>query len=426
MKKWIAFLLAALMLLSLTACGGTNPAADTTPEAEAVEAAPEAAPAEEAAEPEAEIETEPEPEPEAEEEVRAVTVTDMSGDEVTITGEVESIVNLWPAGTSSFFVMGAGDLITAMAVNNAGIINSWCKVFYPAAADIPAMGGTTPAVEELLNLDPDLVIVHPMTVSDGYAQQVRDAGIPAININFSTYDTMITSYTMLGEALGGEYQEKLDTWCEMIAEKQAATEAITADLGDDDRPVVYYIAGQADSLTTTMGANSICADWTRLAGGVYATTLMDEPNTTEVTAEELFAIDPDVIIVGGTYQHQLVEELQSTDGWKDLSAVVNGRVYTNPYGAFAWDRFGLESYFQMDYALMCIQPELAEENGIDRASLTQEVIDFYEMMNGTLLTEEQVGYMIDGLEPDGSMNDPAGSASGEASGSASGEVKAAA
>ena len=415
MKKWIAFLLAALMLLSLTACGGTNPAADTAPEAEAVEAAPEAAPAEEAAEPEAEIETEPEPESEAEEEVRSVTVTDMSGDEVTITGEVESIVNLWPAGTSSFFVMGAGDLITAMAVNNAGIINSWCKVFYPAAADIPAMGGTTPAVEELLNLDPDLVIVHPMTVSDGYAQQVRDAGIPAININFSTYDTMITSYTMLGEALGGEYQEKLDTWCEMIAEKQAATEAITADLGDDDRPVVYYIAGQADSLTTTMGANSICADWTRLAGGVYATTLMDEPNTTEVTAEEIFAIDPDVIIVGGTYQHQLVEELQSTEGWKDLSAVVNGRVYTNPYGAFAWDRFGLESYFQMDYALMCIQPELAEENGIDRASLTQEVIDFYEMMNDTLLTEEQVGYMIDGLEPDGSMNEPAGGASGEAS-----------
>ena len=34
---------------------------------------------------------------------------------------------------------------------------------------------------------------------------------------------------------------------------------------------------------------------------------------------------------------------------------------------------------------------------------------------GTVLTEEQVGYMIDGMEPDGSMNEPAGSASGEAS-----------
>lgn len=414
MKKWIAFLLAALMLLSLAACGSAATDTQTAEEPAAEQPEAEAEP-EEAAEPEAEPETLE----------RVVTVTDMSGDEVTITGEVESIVNLWPAGTSSFFVMGAGDLITAMAVNNAGIINSWCKVFYPTAGDIPALGGTTPSIEELIALDPDLVIVHPMTVSDGYAQQVRDAGIPAININFSTYDTMITSYTMLGEALGGEYQEKLDAWCDMIAEKEAATEAITADLSDDDKPVVYYIAGQSDSLTTTMGSNSICADWTRLAGGIYATTLMDEPTTTEVTAEEIFAIDPDIIIVGGTYQHQLVEELQTTEGWKDLSAVVNGRVYTNPYGAFAWERFGLESYFQMDYALMCIQPELAEENGIDRAALTQEVIDFYEMMNGTVMTEEQVGYMIDGLEPDGTANDPAGSASGEASGAASGEAQAA-
>ena len=54
---------------------------------------------------------------------RTVTVTDMSGDEVTIKGEVKKIVNLWPAGTSSFFVMGAGDLLTGLSVNNPGTIN---------------------------------------------------------------------------------------------------------------------------------------------------------------------------------------------------------------------------------------------------------------------------------------------------------------
>ena len=114
----------------------------------------------------------------------------------------------------------------------------------------------------------------------------------------------------------------------------------------------------------------------------------------------------------------LVEDYKATDGWKELSAVKNGRVYTNPYGAFAWDRFGLESYFQMDYALLCIQPELAAENGIDRVSITQEVMDFYKMMNGTELTEEQVGYMIDGLEPDGTEVDPdaAGAGMGQGGG----------
>ena len=416
MKKALALVLALLMVLALTACGDNGAAQETLDEISAVlddinenlDETEETAAAESAE--------------------RTVTVTDMSGDEVTITGEVESIVNLWPAGTSSFFVMGAGDLVSALAVNANGVINSWAQYFYPDAVNIPAMGGTTPSIEELLAMDPDLVIVHPMTVSDGYAQQIRDAGIPAININFSNYDDMITSYTMIGEILGGEYQQRLNEWCDMVAEKQAEVEALTADIADEDRPVVYYIAGQSDDLLTTMGSNSICAEWTRLAGGVYATTLMDDPTTTSVTAEEIFAIDPDVIIIGGTYQHIIYDELQNTEGWQDLSAVKNGRVYTNPYGAFAWDRFGLESYFQMDYALMCIQPEIAEQNGITRDSMIAEVIDFYSMMNGTELTEELAGYMLDGLQPDGTVEvteaDAATSASSTASGEASGEAAA--
>lgn len=353
----------------------------------------------------------------------SVTVTDMSGDEVTIEGNVEKIVNLWPAGTSSFFVMGAGELVCALAVNNPGTINSWSEMFYPQAGEIASMGGTTPSIEELLNMEPDLVIVHPSTVKDGFAQQIRDAGIPAININFSNYDDMMTSYSMLGTVLGGVYQERLENWCSMVAEKQEEVKAITENLTDEEKPVVYYIAGQSDSLTTTMGMNSICADWTALAGGTYAMSLMDDPNATEVTAEEIFAIDPDVIIVGGTYQHKLVEELKNTDGWKDLSAVVNNRVYTNPYGAFSWDRFGLESYFQMDYALMCIQPELAENSGITRDSMIREVIDFYVMMNGTELTEEQAGNMLDGLEPDGTEVDPdaAGAGMGQGQGQGQGQ-----
>lgn len=377
-KKLLAFLLALTMALPLSACAAstTESTSDSSTTAST----------------------------EAESGTR--TVTDMSGDEVTIEGEVNSVINLWPAGTASFFVMGAGDLLDGLAVNNAGTVNSWSKLFYPEAGDIPALGGTTPTVEEIVALDPDLVIIHPMTVSDGYAQQIRDAGIPAININFSDYDSMIQSYTMMGEALGGVYKQRLENWVSMVQEKMAATEKITKDVKDDDKPVVFYIAGQSDSLTTTMGSNSICKDWTELAGGTYLTDLLDEPNTTEVTAEQLLAIDPDVIIVGGTYQHKLVEELQSTDGYKDLKAVKEGKVYTNPYGSFGWERFNLESYLELDYALLCIQPDLAKANNISRDSIIKEVISFYKDMNGTELTEEQANNMYDGLEPDGTEIDP--------------------
>lgn len=118
---------------------------------------------------------------------RSVTVTDMSGDSVTIEGEVKSIINLWPAGTSSFFVMGAGDLVKGLAVNSTGTMSAWTQYFYPESVNIPALGGTTPSVEELINLEPDLVIIHPSTAKDGFAEQIAR---PAYPPSISTSATM--------------------------------------------------------------------------------------------------------------------------------------------------------------------------------------------------------------------------------------------
>ena len=381
-KKLLMLLLVLALALALAACGG---AAEEAAEEPAEEAAEEAA---------AEVPEGP------------ITVTDMSGDEVTVELPVESIVNLWPAGTSSFFVMGAGDLISGLAINSPATMNTWTQLFYPGCVDIPEMGGTTPAVEELANLAPDLVIVHPSSAKDGYPQQVREIGIPAININFKNYDTMTQAYTLLGEILGGEYKEKLTAWCDEIAAKQARNQELLSGVADEDKPVVYYIAGQEDSLTLTMGQGTIIQDWVETCGGRFASAEINLEGQ-EVTAEQIFELNPDVIIVGGTSQHLLMKELQETDGWKDLNAVKNGRVYNNPYGCFNWDRFGLESCLQLDYALMCIQPEIAAEAGIDRDFMVQDVIDFYARNNGTELTKEQAGFMLDGLGPDGTAEIPA-------------------
>ena len=334
-----------------------------------------------------------------------VTVTDMSGDNVTITGEVKKIVNLWPAGTSSFFVMGAGDLIVGLAINSPGTMNSWTQLFYPDCVNIPALGGTSPSIEDLINLHPDLVIIHPTTAAAGFAQQIRDVGIPAININFSDYETMIQAYTVLGEVLGGEYQERLSTWCSAVETKLAKVRNLTDGIAEADRPVVYYIAGQTDSLITTMTANSIISDWVESAGGVYAASVMGLTGG-KVTPEAVFDRNPDVIICGGVYQHVEKHAVETTAGWKDLKAVTTGRVYTNPYACFNWDRFGLESQLQINYALMCIQPEIATANGITRESMINEIIDFYKTYTDYDLTRTQAEHMLDGLRPDGTAEYP--------------------
>ena len=378
MKKLAAILMAGALTFALAGCGAKTEPAQTDPEP--------------AADPTTAVEPAPEP--------RVVTVTDALGETVTVTGDVERVVNLWPACTSSFYVMGAGDLLVGIPF--AGGVNSWVKLLYPNAENLNALGTATPAVEELIKIDPDLVIVPGSGQMKDFASQVRAAGIPTMGILFSNYPTMISAYTQLGEVLGGEYQERLATWCDMVQKREAEIQKITANIPDEERPVVYYMAGVSDSLTNTVGANMIAADWTKLGGGVYASTLMAEPNATDVTAEEIFKIDPDVIIIGGSYQHILYEKVMTTEGWKELKAVKNGHVYTNPFGAFNWDRFGLESYLQMGYAFMCIQPELAEANGFTYDALVDETIEFYKTMNGIEFTRAQIENMIAGLEPDGS------------------------
>lgn len=401
-KKLIALLLAGAMVLNLAACGTKEPEKTEMPaETQAQSGTTETAEPETAATTTATAAETPADTGEG----GTVTVTDMSGDEVTVEGKVEKIINLWPSVTSSFFVMGAGDLLVGVGVNSPSIMNRWTQFFYPECVNIMSMGGTEPSVEELVTQNPDLVITHPSSASSGLAQQIRDTGIPAVNINYNDYETMAEAYTILGQILGGEYQEKLNQWCTDVQGKLEEHRNLTAGLSDDEKPVVYYIAGQSEELLTTMGAGSIMQTWIEVNGGIFASDVLNLEGQ-EVTAEEIFSLNPDVIIVGGVYQHVLIDQLKNTDGWKELNAVKNNRVYNNPYGCFNWERFGLESLMQIDYALLCIQPEIAAENGITRESMVQEVQDFYQYYNGTELTDEEAGYMLDGMQPDGTAEVP--------------------
>ena len=372
LKKWFALLLAFAMIFALAACNANKKPDEGQKEDESQEVP----------------------------EDREVTVTDMSGDEVTIKGKVEKIINLWPGGTTSFFVMGAGDLISALSTNNPATMTSWAKLFYPGCVDIPALGGISPAVEELVNLEPDLVIIHPKSVSDGLAAQIRDVGIPAVNLSFSNYDQMAQAYSALAKILGGEYETKLNKWCEDVVAKADNLKKLTADA---EKPVVFYITGHEESVTKTMPANSIVAEWVQAAGGTYMMSLADTPNTEDITEEEVFKLNPDIIIVGGLSQHAVYDTIMSKDGWKDLDAVKNGKVFTNPYGCYNWERFGLESLMQFDYALLRIHPEIAEKEGITEDTIKQNIIEFYKYYNGTELTAEQADNMFNGLSPAGEV-----------------------
>ena len=353
MKKLLALLLAVCMIAAFAACG--QPA-------------------------------EPDPQQPDDTQNDSVTVTDMSGAEVTIPLPVESVVNGWPASNSVMLLIGAGPLLTGTM--QATIDNEWSQLIYPEIVDVQVIDTN---VEEILAAEPDLYI----SSNSDLAAQVREAGVPAVNLMFSDYDTMKESFTTLGKILGGEYQEKLQKWCDYQEEWETTITERLADIPDEDKPVLYYCsAQQSAALTATFATDSICGDWTSICGATYLGSLATDPNASELTEEEILEIDPDVIIVGGIQQAAAFADLESNQVWSDVTAVREGNYYLAPMGIFSWCRFGMESAMMLPWLAKTLYPD--EFTDID---MNKIVYDFYNDFAGVQLTDEQIANMLVGLGP---------------------------
>ena len=126
MKKnqLLALLLAAVMLLAvLTGCAAkTEPAQEEPAQSETAPETETSAPAEE--------EPAPAEEPEAEDTASAVTLTDMTGREITLDAPAERVVALTASDCEILYALGAGDLLVGRG--------EYCD--YPAEVlDVPSV-----------------------------------------------------------------------------------------------------------------------------------------------------------------------------------------------------------------------------------------------------------------------------------------------
>lgn len=369
-KAYLCFLLSVVLMVSVLVSCGTESNKTASPTAAASQAAGG---------------NTSQPSPEATEEAAADTkiITDMGGAQVTIPAQVKRVVNLWPASNAAMLSMGAGGLLAGTHSYTKTL--HWSSFVYPDLTDVPV---ATNNAEELLKLDPDLII----TVGDEAAQTLRNAGLPAVNMMFSNYDSMKKAFTTLGDAFGDPYVEKVARWIELVDGNMARVTEAIGDIPQEDRPVVYYIQGP--TLYDTFAGDSIMNDWTTYGGGAFASKLLNLQGN-KVTAEEILKLNPDIIIIGTEAQHKIFDELMAAEEWQDINAVKNKRVYTNPLGLFSWERFGMESALQLLYAASIIQPELFQ---VDIAAETQA---FYKTFVGVELTEDQVENMLKGYGPNG-------------------------
>lgn len=320
----------------------------------------------------------------------ARSITDMQGVKVSVPEKVEKIAALWNANNEIILALGGMDKV--VATTDLIKTNKWFEHIYPKLKNLPAaLNGKDLQIEELVKLAPDVIIVS----NKNYQDELIKNGFSAVNLIFRDYPDMEKSIYATAEVIGtDDARKKAEKLANKIHDNSEFVTARTKSIPDAKRPKVLHLLGGANLLKID-GTNTIQNTWIKLGGGVNA--INTEGSMIEVSAEEIINANPDIIIVGGNDTDTQIKKIKEHPAFSGSNAVKNGKIYGNPKGVFSWDRYGAENVLQILWAAKTIQPDLFKD--VDMKVKTKE---FYKEFLNHNLSDKEYGYILKGLNPDGS------------------------
>lgn len=123
----------------------------------------------------------------------SVTLTDKSGEEVTIEEEPERVVTVIPSATEIVYAVGGGDKVVG--------VDEWSN--YPEeVTDIEKVGDMNLNFEKIVELEPDLVVADLNNGDD--IQALRDKGLKVIVLGAQTLEETYEDLRLAGQAVGTE------------------------------------------------------------------------------------------------------------------------------------------------------------------------------------------------------------------------------
>jgi len=238
-----------------------------------------------------------------------LSLRDDLGRQVSLDAPAKRVVSLAPGLTESLFAIGAGDEVVG--------VTTYCT-YPPEALSRQSVGGmTTPSVEAITALSPDLVVA---TVEGNVREDVltlERIGIPVFVTNPRTLEGIRRSLTQLGTLTGHEEEAirlagTLKDREDSLREK-APLPPVRALLVLALRPLVVAGSGTfLDDLMRTAGAENLGAS----SVGSYPT----------ISRESVAARDPEVLMLLSDAVRDTARLLEEFPEWRTMTAVREGRL----------------------------------------------------------------------------------------------------
>lgn len=318
-----------------------------------------------------------------------ITVVDQNGMEASIPENPERLVTTALPLPSIYALLGEPIeyLVGVHPGSTSAIENSVMAAMYPELVGIADnfIEGTDVNVEELLKLEPDVVLYWAEYLEQYEA--MKNAGINAVGVKTQEKGDVLATLEswleIMGEIFGNT--ENVDGVIEYGRQVEAEIKEKTAEIAEEDKPKVLYLYNHSADDISVSGADFYGHYWIEAGGGTNVAASLTGP--TSVNMEQIYEWNPDVIIIT-TFTETMPEDLYNNtiDGqdWSHIDAVKNGKVYKEPLGVYRWFPPSGDAPLMLKWMAQTLNPELFTYD------MKEEIKAYYERFYSYSLEDEQV------------------------------------
>jgi len=365
MKKFLCVLLALVMMFSVCACGGAS--------------------------------------------TGDRVVTDIVGREVGMSEQPQNIAAMAGPTYEMTFML---DSVEKIKMVKAGHTTNYplALLTNPSLKDMNTLAANPSSsvnIEDYMAEDIDLVLYYE---TETELDKFENAGIPAIVISKNTgllgtleevqaqsideyIELMTTPVMTLAEAINTEEAKaEAEAWKTYTSGILQMVYDRTKDLTDEQRKTVYWGNTWGENILASYSVNNRWYE-VNLAGGKLLGPEEGGGNFPEITSEQLFKWDPDVILVDnhGNYPELVIKSMyKEGSNWASLSAVKNEELHRIPAGVFFLDK-GSTTALMVLWMATVVQPELFSD-----VSVAEEIQHYYKEFYEYELTLEEAQQVVDG------------------------------
>ncbi|MFA7030391.1 MAG: ABC transporter substrate-binding protein [Candidatus Cloacimonadaceae bacterium] len=317
-----------------------------------------------------------------------ISVTDMVGTTITINKNPKKVACVSRTTYDLLVAYGLGDKIDG--AYKGTLNNDWVPLIYPESKNHYVYEYNNSS-ELFLSRGVDLVFAPEKYIAD----DLNAHGVPALCISLygnPTFDNYVTFLSQLVTKIwdGDDIKAKAAAWENKVT---TAINDVAIEFAKYEKKKLFYVRGDKDKgvgYTDTKGSFTEYAY--RLLGFDFIGSSL---TTNQPSIEEIVAQNPDVFVCGGQYQNKNINALKTDETLKNLDAVKNNKIYNIPIGFTAFEQLSaMTPIFFYDQANK-IYPEYFSYDIPSRVKTT--IKEYF----GTDLTDDQVSYMLNGLNPQG-------------------------